>query len=161
MPKFTPASHAKAKGQSLSELALVFTLLIIILTGVIDLGSLFYTYTSLQDTTQEGAIYAATNPTDGINITNHVLQSAKAPLDVSSVVSVDEKCNGQLCKLDSNSCPGQGITVNVKYTYNLMMPLIPAIVGRSSIDLTASVTATILQADKTVEAMKGTSTPCN
>ena len=49
----------KESGQSLVELALSMTLLLILLAGVVDLGRAFFTYIALRDAAQEGASYAA------------------------------------------------------------------------------------------------------
>ena len=46
-------------GQSLMELALSMTVLLILLAGVVDLGRAFFTYIALRDAAQEGASYAA------------------------------------------------------------------------------------------------------
>src|SRR5450759_873833 len=95
--KMPPSIPPKEKGQSLVELALVFTLLLILLSGIIDLGSMFYTYTALQDTAQEGAIYASTHPTDPTAIADRIKQSASSPIDALNIFDITEKCSGVVC----------------------------------------------------------------
>ena len=97
--KIPPATQQSEKGQSLVELALVLTLLLLLLTGIIDLGSMFYTYTALQDTTQEGAIYAAKYPTQPAAIASHVRESADRPLDTSSLTDISVTCSGAACSI--------------------------------------------------------------
>ena len=52
----------KEQGQSLVELALSLTLLLLLLGGAIDLGRMFFTYIALRDAAQEGAIYGSYCP---------------------------------------------------------------------------------------------------
>ena len=54
----------KEKGQSLVEFALVLPVLLIILSGVLDLGRLYYVYVVLTDSASEGVAYAISNPPD-------------------------------------------------------------------------------------------------
>ena len=49
----------RENGQSLVEMALSMTLLLILLAGVVDLGRAFFTFIALRDAAQEGASYAA------------------------------------------------------------------------------------------------------
>ncbi len=152
--------NIKEKGQSLVELALVFTLLLFLITGILDLGIMFYTYSALRDTTQEGAIYGSTHPTETTLIQDHIKQSATSPIDASKIADIDINCGGSACITTTiNSCQGQKITVDVNYAYKLVTPLIPAVIGRDTVVLTASVTDTILQSQETIEALKELPTP--
>jgi Flp pilus assembly protein TadG len=148
--KMPPSIPRKEKGQSLVELALVFTLLLLLLTGIIDLGSMFYTYTALQDTAQEGAIYASTHPTDRTGIVERIKQSASYPIDASNITIITVTCSGVDCLTTNNySCQGKPIMVTVIYTYNLIMPIIPTIIG-PKVDLKANITNTILRSPGTI-----------
>ena len=150
----------KQNGQSLVELAMVFTLLLLLLTGVLDLGGMYYTYTSLQDTTQEGAIYASVHPTDLTAIQAHIKKSSTAPLDTSNLSAITVTCSGVECAAsDIRSCQGQPITVTVVYTYYLTMPILPVVIDRSTVDLKTSVTETILQSTDTIAALHGLTPP--
>ena len=51
------------RGQSMVEFALVITILMILLAGVIDMGRAFFTYMAMRDAAQEGAAYGSLNPT--------------------------------------------------------------------------------------------------
>lgn len=160
-----PAIPRKEKGQSLVELALVFTLLLLLLTGIIDLGSMFYTYTALQDTTQEGAIYASAHATEPTLIADRIKQSASSPINASNITAISVKCYSEAkeevtcVKGDINSCQGQLITVSVGYTYNLIMPIIPVIIRSQSVVLKAIVTNTILQSPDTIATLEAKPTP--
>lgn len=146
--KMPPSITRKEKGQSLVELALVFTLLLLLLSGIIDLGSMFYTYTALQDTAQEGAIYASTHPTDPTAIAERINQSASSPIDASNITDISITCSsGAVCiKGNINSCQGQPITVAVGYAYHWTMPIH---FGGPTVVLKANVTNTILRSPDT------------
>jgi Flp pilus assembly protein TadG len=150
----------KEKGQSLVELALVFSLLLLLITGIIDLGSMYYTYTALQDTAQEGAIYASIHPTQPSLIASHIKESANAPIDTSNLADISVTCSGAACiTTNTNSCQGKKITISVGYTYNLITPIIPVLLGRDYVVLKVSVTDTILQSSETIAALSALPTP--
>ncbi len=56
--------HSKPKehGQSLVELALTITILMVLLAGTIDLGRAFFTWLAMRDAAQEGASFGSINP---------------------------------------------------------------------------------------------------
>ena len=139
-------SHSrKEKGQSLVELSVVFTLLLLLVGGVIDLGSMFYTSVALRDTVQEGAIYGATHPSDTTEIVNRIQESASYPVQASQISDITITCDGITdgCVDTSQqySCQGHEITILIRYIYP---PITPIFIFHD-IPLTASVTATILQ----------------
>ncbi len=140
------------KGQSLVELSLVFTLLLLLLGGIIDLGAMFYTSVALRDTVQEGVIYGATNPTNTTEIKNRIKASASYPIQASQITdgNITITCDGQPCgTVQYDTCQGHAITIWIRYNHHLMMPIIPMVVGRQDVPLTASVTGTILQSATT------------
>lgn len=136
------------KGQSLVELSLVFTLLLLLVGGIIDLGSMFYTSLALRDTVQEGVIFGATNPLNVTEIKNRVKESASFPINSSqiNVADITVTCSGGSCVSTSmDTCAGKKITVQINYIHKLIMPIIPVVVGRQTVTLNASATGTILQ----------------
>lgn len=59
----TPLTHHKSqRGQSIIELALTFPILLLILSGILDLGRIYYTHIALEDAAGEAALYLALNP---------------------------------------------------------------------------------------------------
>jgi Flp pilus assembly protein TadG len=70
------------RGQSLVELALVLPLLILLLTGMVDLGRAFYGFISITNGAREGARYAV----------RHFGQSPLSPTIGS--VAISEALNG-------------------------------------------------------------------
>jgi len=130
----------KEKGQSLVELALTITLVLTLLAGIVDLGSAFFSYVSLRDAAQEGALYGSLNPTDTTGIRNRISQSSNAPIDFVN----DPNFQVPVVTISGSACTGGAITVILTYNYQLSMPFIGAILDTNKIPLTASVTDTIL-----------------
>ncbi|GAB5494212.1 MAG: hypothetical protein Phog2KO_44270 [Phototrophicaceae bacterium] len=52
----------KENGQSLIEMALTLPLLLLLLSGLLDLGRAYYTYIALEEAAAEAAIYLAISP---------------------------------------------------------------------------------------------------
>jgi Flp pilus assembly protein TadG len=50
------------RGQSLVEMALTLPILLLILSGLIDLGRVYFTYVALEDVVGEAALYLSINP---------------------------------------------------------------------------------------------------
>ena len=55
-------SQGGESGQSLVEFALSLTVLILIVSGLLDLGRLYYIYVALEDGVGEAALYLSINP---------------------------------------------------------------------------------------------------
>jgi hypothetical protein len=151
VPKFRGIQPQK--GQSLVELALTLTLLITLLAGAFDLGSAFFDYIALRDAAQEGAIYGSIYrdfPTDSKStfpIVTRVKGSSNTPVDFSTFI---ESCSptspSGICITfsDPEQCTSDTITVTVRFTYSITMPLIGGLIGSQSIPLHATVTNVIL-----------------
>jgi hypothetical protein len=50
------------RGQSMVEMALMMTILLVVLSAVLDLGRGFFSFIAIQNAAAEGALYAAINP---------------------------------------------------------------------------------------------------
>jgi Flp pilus assembly protein TadG len=136
------------KGQSLVELALSFTVLLIMVGGILEIGTVLYTSVALRDSAQEGVLYASTvPPVNGASmasLTARVDSSTTFPIDASRIYSVTALCNGFTCTdADFHTCQGQPITVTISYNYKPVSPLL----FWPDIPLNVSVTNTILQSD--------------
>ncbi|HBY06316.1 MAG TPA: hypothetical protein DEH22_00435 [Chloroflexi bacterium] len=62
-------NQKEQSGQSLVELAMSLTLLLILLAGLVDLGRAFFTYITLRDAAQEGASFASVGAKERIGST--------------------------------------------------------------------------------------------
>jgi len=147
--------HKFQSGQSLVELALSFTVIMLLLAGAVDFGMALFSYVVLRDAAKEGATYGSMNPTDVSGITARVRAASPRdedefafyPVDIHNdslvSVSVDWTDPSQKCEGLSGGA-STGIMVTVGFDYQLSMPLTGQILGRSSIPLRAVVTDTIL-----------------
>lgn len=57
-----PTAHRRERGQSLVEFALALPILMILLSGLLDLGRVYFTYLTLQDSAAEAGLYLSLNP---------------------------------------------------------------------------------------------------
>lgn len=130
------------RGQSLVELAISLTVIMILLAGAVDFSMAYFSFSAMQDAAQEGALYGSINPTDTAGITTRVRNASSNPVDLSdsSLVTVNVVTNPV-----SNPCEGDEVTVSVIYDYPISMPFIGTFIGSQTIRLNASVTDTILQ----------------
>ncbi len=128
------------RGQSLVEVAVSVTFLMLLVAGIVDFGIAFFSYVALQDAAQEGAIYGSINPTDTAGIIERVRSSSAYPVDLSdtSAVQVEVSILGEACQ-------GGQVKVVVSYAHSICTPFLSAILGSQTIPITASMTDTILQ----------------
>lgn len=126
-------------GQSLVELALSLTVILLLLAGAVDFSIAYFSFAAMQDAAQEGALYGSVNPGDEDGIETRVRSASSNPIDLANETLVDIVVTGV------DGCEGEELTVDVIYDYPIAMPFIGAIIGSQQITLTASVTDTILQ----------------
>ena len=160
----------RERGQSLVELAISMTVLLILLAGLVDLGRGFFTFITLRDAAQEGASYASvvnnrllesseistycTEITDRVLITTKDLDGgvSNGPINLETLadageISVETKINGTECTIatESDVCMGGAVSVRVTYgSFPMTMPFMGTIVGSQTIPLSAVVVDTIL-----------------
>ena len=139
------------KGQSLVELALTISILMILLAGAFDIGNAFLDYIAIRDAAQEGAMYASVAPLKTDETVARVQQSSTKPIDLMSDLnsvncSSDPNKPGYVCVTypDGLQCTGQTVQVDVYYNYQVIMPLYSTVFGISTIPLHASVSNVIL-----------------
>jgi hypothetical protein len=133
-------SNKKEQGQSIVELALSITILMVLLAGTIDLGRAFFTWLALRDAAQEGASYGSIYPSrldlirervwDNLD---HVINNPRTEVDIN-IGYVDHPCLGNT------------ILVNVDYPdFPLAMPFLGMILGSQTIPIHATVNDAILK----------------
>lgn len=136
-------SMPNERAQSLVELAISLIILLTLLAGAVDFGIALYSYVSLRDAAQEGALYGSIDPTNTVEIENRIRSSSDAPVNLSDpsvAITINLIPSGQACEGSGN-----GIQIILDYDYQLIMPILPEILGVTEIPLSASVTDTILQ----------------
>jgi Flp pilus assembly protein TadG len=126
------------RGQSLVELSISLVLLLLLLIGLVEFGMAFFQFVQLRDAVQEGALYGSMNPTDTAGITNRVRYASNSPINLTTLTPLITYED------DAKKCEGYGITVRLEYDHVIFMPILPAIIGRNTLPLNASVTDTIL-----------------
>lgn len=158
-------SLSQQSGQSLVELAISLTVLMLLLSGAVTFGMALFSYVSLRDAAQEGALYGSFNPcileSDGtchrdsaINrnaILARIRASSTSPINFANTALVPDAYitttlpTGQPCEGSNSSGIPNAIQVSVRYDYPIFMPFMSAIIGRDNIPLTGIVTDTILE----------------
>ena len=158
------------RGQSLSELSMAMALILILLAGIADLGRAFFTYISLRDAAQEGALYgsfafsqpaSSTTPNSLVSpanacsrIATRLLQNTDSPVDLSTdatiSVLIHQASNPGVwvdcsASIPIQPCVNDRIQVSVTYEdFPITMPFLGTLIGSQSVDITARVEDTIL-----------------
>lgn len=150
------------KAQSMVEFAVSAIVILLLLVGIADFGRAFFTYLTLRDAAQEGAVYASVCPIHLSGIENRIRSASNRPVDLSDASQVNFECDYLYDAstppdgiLDEVPChnqyenstvplPGHGVRIRVIYpNFAITMPLLGSIIGQN-ITLRAEVTDTIL-----------------
>lgn len=137
------------------EMAISFTMVMFLLSGVVDLGRAFFAIIALRDAAQEGAVYASLHPkpADKPAVIARAQASSSNPIDLTDTTKVTVDMfwpDGWQCS--GFTFPGApdvhsyGVTVTIEYEFDFIMPLMgPIIPGPdNTITLIQSSTNTIL-----------------
>ena len=136
-----PADPRRSEhGQSLVELAMSLTVILLLLAGVVDFAIAYFSFSAMQDAAQEGALYGSIHPDDEDGIKERVRGVSTNPVHLA-----DEDLVDVVVTVSGDACEGSEVRVNVIYDYPISMPFIGAIIGSQKITLNASVTDLILQ----------------
>ena len=123
------------RGQSMTELAITLPVLLLLLLGMLDVGRAYWALVALKDAASEGASYAASYPTRTTEIKERAAESSNALVDLSpDMFSVDYV---------NPPTAGQPITVTVTYSFEIIHPVINAIVPGATLTLHAADTHVI------------------
>jgi Flp pilus assembly protein TadG len=135
------------KGQSLVEFAISLLLLLILLSGLAEFGVALFQYVQLRDAAQEGAVYGSACDCSIADIEQRVINSSDTPIDLAFDTGVSIQVTADRAGVPVNpelSCEGDAMTVRVQYLHKIFMPFVPKMLGSDYINLTASVTNTVL-----------------
>jgi Flp pilus assembly protein TadG len=144
-PKLIPMNHEG--GQSLVELGVSLTFLFILLAGVVDIGRAFFTYISLRDAAQEGALYASFEETKCQDTQARVKTAANEIGELIDSGQVAFSCQviGPACG-DRDSANSGAVRVTLTYgEFPLTMPFLGTLLGGQTIAIRASSTDNILK----------------
>lgn len=124
-----------ARGQSLVELALIIPLLLLLFMGAVDVGRLLFASVAIEEAAQEGALYAAFEPSPSPTLTEAVSARVRSSSTAPEVTGATAA---------ATCAPVGKITVTAQYNYPLVTPLIREMLG-TTVTLGASVVATDVQ----------------
>ena len=135
-----------SRGQSLVELAISITILVFLLSGAVEFGIAFFQFVQLRDAAQEGALYGSMNPPDAdANTAEEDAIIARAQASSSSPIDLENDPSVNIAVVVTGGyCEGGSLEVTITYPHQIFMPFIPEFIGSNTIDLTATVTDTIL-----------------
>lgn len=140
--------QANEKGQSLIEFAFGMVFLLILVTGIFDASRAFFTYMAMRDAAQEGATYAAVNPSDVGGIQTRVRDSSNmlTGLGTKLTITVTPTVSGKYCAGVTGTTT-HGIKIRVVYAnFPLTMPIFGAVIGakNQSVPISTEAIDTIL-----------------
>jgi Flp pilus assembly protein TadG len=151
-PRSRTPSSRMSRGQSVVEFALVLPVFLILLLTAIDFGRLFFSFIEMNNAAREGAAYAATNPTNTVEIQRHILLETNAQsqvgagtLSAPSVTCKDNTGAEMACSsAGGGSGPGNTVTVRATEPFTFFTPFINGFFG-NSFSMSASSTAAVLE----------------
>lgn len=131
-------SQRSERGQSLVEFAFGIVVLLVLLAVAIDTGRAMYTYLSIRDAAQEGALYASINPSDTSGIqqrarqASNLLDSTTGGAGNSIVYSITPTVTGKLCAGQTGTIV-HGIKVRITYNnFRLIAPFVGMFIGNKN-----------------------------
>ncbi len=155
-------SRKKERGQSLVEVALTLPILLLILSGLLDIGRVYYIYIALEEGAQEAATFLAQNPwcisptdeppadaaLDNCDNPNNaefrILNASQQEIELARLHEIEYEF-----PLDFDGDPvvgiGSTITVTIRYDFPLVTPLLRDIAGEDGLTLTARASHLIIQ----------------
>lgn len=141
--KRTQKESKNERGQSLVELSISLIIILFLLVGAAEFSIALFQYVSMRDAAQEGALYGSLNPDKEDEIKERVKAAASDVLtlqdsDVEVVINGDAACEGLTAGVPNT------IKVTINFAHHIFMPLVPAMIGTDTINLSANVTDTIL-----------------
>jgi len=133
------SSRKTERGQSLTELAISFMLLVMILAVGVDLGRMFFSFIAIREAAEEGALYGSLNALDTAGVILRTRTSSSAPVNLSDVSTVDVSVS-----TPGGTCAGDTMVVSVTDHFHLTMPLVGTLIGTQTFPISVSATSTIL-----------------
>jgi len=135
------------RGQSLIEVALSLTFMLILLAGAVDVGRIFIAYISMRDAAQEGIAFGSVFPTYCNQIIKRTISSSTNMFQPTAGM-VTVTIGGTDCPSadGSQACIGNEIVVTINNpAYPMTMPFIGAALGSQTIPLEVTARDTILR----------------
>lgn len=132
------------RGQSLVELAISLTVLLMLLTGAVETSLALFQYVTIRDAAQEGAVYGSLNPADTAGIQYRAQDTADdvVQLPLNNIVVTTN--NNKTCEGSTSGSPN-AIIVTITFAHPVTFPFVAPMIGSDTINIRARATNTILQ----------------
>jgi Flp pilus assembly protein TadG len=104
------------RGAAAVEFALVASVLLLIVFGILEFGKLYSRFEALQSAAREGARVAAVRGTPGEVVQR--VEEAASPYGLSSTPTVSRTCD--------DSTAGEPVTVSWRQSFTVSVPFLPA-----------------------------------
>lgn len=121
----------RERGAAVVEMAFVALFLVLLVTGIADVGRAIFTYIGIQDAAQEGAMFASYEHADR----DEIRERARASISYPELDGADINVT---CALD-----GKTMTVTVSHDVDMVTPVIGQLFG-GKIELERSFTGDVL-----------------
>jgi Flp pilus assembly protein TadG len=141
----------------MAELAISFPILLLMLSGLLDLGRMYYIFVSLQDAAAEAALFLSVSPecqtsADGTDCAdpNNALFRAQNAGGTTGVIDF-ATITTTITYEDDEPVPngirdiGDIVTVRMEYPFEFITPIMPKIASVNPITLTAISAQTVVQ----------------
>lgn len=125
------------RGQSLVEFALVLSVLVILLLGLLDLGRLFYAYVGITGATAEGSAHGARIARDPTLTYQELVSEIETRTVEATEGLVQIEADQVTVAPDEITESSESITVTVTYDFELITPLVRSIVSDGVLPLRA------------------------
>jgi Flp pilus assembly protein TadG len=141
------------RGQSLVEMTIGFLLLLLILSGLLDLGRVYFIRVALEDSAGEGALYLSLHPecrtaSDGVQCQDP--NNAEYRARNASNGYVDWSTAEVTIERPAIYGVGETVRVTITYQFPLLTPVIPRIAGVNPLTLNNTATQVIISDGATV-----------
>ena len=141
---FQMAHKRTEKGQALVELSLSLIVLLILLSGMVDVGRGVIQYLAIRDAVQDGVIYGSINPSHCTQVQERVLYN----LENLGTFVVDVRIDGLECSTltPEEICAGREIIVTATQDdFLVTMPFYGALLPDNTMTLSATERGEVLR----------------
>lgn len=130
----------KERGQGLVEVAISFVILVILASGIFNVGMGIMVHSTLTDATQEGANYASLAPTDTAGIEGRIRSFKNSFVDLNDT----SKVTVTIMTPTAPVCAGKIIKVKVATTVPIIAPMAETFLG-SNLPVSSETAVVVLQ----------------
>jgi hypothetical protein len=144
---------SRESGQSLVEFTIGLVVLLLLVSGLLDLGRLYFTYVALEDGAGEAALYLAINPacptaTSGSQCADPNNAEYRAKHAGGGIVDWNVTVIKIDIPTDALGNPvydvGESVSVTIDYPFGLLTPVIPRIAGVNPITMSTHASQVII-----------------